>query len=521
MINAGRGSLRLLADNEVDGKPDGKPAFTLPFAAPIDLSDYRGLSFWLYVPEGVSEQFFGRNDVRATMNAFDSKNHPPTGLVKMPKDVSKKFGPGPLRALSPGWTYYYWDFTDLNELPVLSNITFMFGLIMPGYSLVELYLDEITLHSAAPMAATDVEQLALIVQNDADWTRRLKALRKLGETVSPESLKAQLNALTDESTLVKQQAIQSVSATVEALGADAQDLLREMFNSEEYVIRETILRVVVGYGEESKSLVDRMLDEALYDDVYYVRHLAYETLLERGKSIEDITAGLLDKLADADSDEERIRCVRTIDMIGPQAHSAIEPLLAVLRNANHSFELRAWALKALWWLQEEIVSPEDWALGLALEPGQIHRHLLDRVCDHLEQAGPAAVPVLREKLQSTNPQVRSRAAAILGNIGAEAAPSVDALEALAGDSKWYVAHEAKTAVEKITGRKSAAGSAPAKPKGATDVGYKVRGGFTIVTNGLVELVFKNDSQSPGPAIVREPGGVNIVDGEWLDHVLAF
>lgn len=94
MINAGRGSLRLLADNEADGKLDGKPAFTLPFAAPIDLSDYRGLSFWLYVPEGVSEQFFGRNDVRATMNAFDSKNHPPTRLVKMPKDVSKKFGPG-------------------------------------------------------------------------------------------------------------------------------------------------------------------------------------------------------------------------------------------------------------------------------------------------------------------------------------------------------------------------------------------------------------------------------------------
>ena len=523
MIKAGRGSLRLLADNEADGKPDGHPAFTLSLEKPVDLSDYRGLSFWLYVPEGVAEQFFGRKDVTVTMNAFDSKNHPPIGLVKTPEQVRRIFGSegGPLRALSPGWTYYYWDFSELNGLPVLSNVTFMFGQIMAGYSSIELYLDEISLHSAAPMQATGVEQLALIVQNDADWTRRFKALQKLGETGCPESMKAQLNALADESTLVKQLAIQSASVTAEALGADAHDVLREMFDSEEHVIREAILRIVAGYGEEGRDLVDRMLDQALYDDVYYVRHLAYETLLERGESIEGITAGMLDKLAKARSDEERIRCVRTIDMIGPQAHSATEPLLAVLRNTDHSFELRAWALKALWWLQEEVLSPEDWALGLALEPGQIHRHLLDRVCDHLEQAGPAAVPVLREKLHSTNPQVRARAAAILGNMGEEAASAVGALETLSGDSKWYVAHEAKTAVEKITGKKSAASFRPQDPGEASDVSFKEDGDYTLVTNGLVELVFKKDDQSPGPVIVREPGGENIVDGHWLDSILAF
>ena len=36
-IKNGKGSLRLLADNEADGKPDGQPTFTITLKEPVDL----------------------------------------------------------------------------------------------------------------------------------------------------------------------------------------------------------------------------------------------------------------------------------------------------------------------------------------------------------------------------------------------------------------------------------------------------------------------------------------------------
>lgn len=522
-IKHGNGSLRLFADNKADGKPDGYPSFTVCLKEPADLSNYRGLGFWVYTPKGVSQHFFGRRDITITMNDSKGGNLKNLGLVTPPDVVKINFDGTPQRALSDGWSYFFWDFKGLKKFPVLHNLTFMFGQIMETYKTVELYVDDIALYPVSPLDPhADTKQLAKILRHSQDWTKRYQALSELEKDSNPDSLKAQLLALNDNALIVRECAIKTVSLTVKNLGKEATETLKEMFGSDSFTVREAVLRIVADSPKAFASIVEGMLDTALTDDAYYVRHLAYTELLESGETPQRITKLMLKKLSEAKSDRAKIKCVRTLDMIGPEAKSATGELLAITRNKNNDFMLRAWALKAMWWIAEEKLTPQDLALGLQLKPGQIHRHILDIISKRLVAFGADALPVLKEKLKDANPQVRARAAALIGHMGKTAISAVPELKQLTKDKKWYVAWDANKAIEKITGKEISKMPAPPVTKGASDVKVQSKGDYTIIDNGLVKITFKNNDPSPGPVDMREPGGKNVVDGEWLGaNLLAF
>ncbi len=491
-IKSGKGSLHLQADNQGNAKANGNPGFYLKLDQPVDLKNYRGMGFWIYAPEGVVEHFFGRYDVKVKLNSRGADMKKELNLV--PATFSYNWTPGHMRALSLGWTYYYWDFRDFTSLPMAYDFGFSFGEVMNNDSKIELYIDDIVLYPAA-----ELDQNSNL--NDPDWTIRYKVIKALEAEQTPEALEALIKAGGDGSKLIRETSQNALLPKAIALGAKANDTLRKLFKSDDYRVRGSVLHIVIGAQKEFAGLADDMIDQALTDDVYFLRHFAYEQLLKKGETPQSVTTLILKKMAEG---KDKIACIRTLDMIGPQAEAAVPQLLAIVRDQNAPLMQRAWALKAMWWIDETKLTPADWIVGLELEPGAIHRHLLDIICRRLESAGEAAVPVLVEKLSSQDPIVRARAAALLGLIGSPE------LEKAAKDPKWYVAWEANKN-----------STSPAHVTKAADVSVKENGNTTTISNGHVELTFEKGNQCFGPSEIREPGGVNLIDGEWIYKYLAF
>ena len=136
-------------------------------------------------------------------------------------------------------------------------------------------------------------------------------------------------------------------------------------------------------------------------------------------------------------------------------------------------------------------------------------------------SGKYAVPTLIESLNAGNPQVRSRAIAILRQIGPDAKRTKNALKKIIKTDKWYIAYEADQALRAIDpGYKGKEIKPVAVVDAGADVSVRDDGKITTISNGIIEMVFENGNDEGGPKIIRRVGGDNLVDGDWLYRTLA-
>ncbi|MEZ5275340.1 MAG: DUF1961 family protein [Opitutaceae bacterium] len=485
----GRGALRLRTDDAADGKIGGSPVLEVQLDPPVDLSKYQALTFWFYVPPDKTDFFFGRYDIRVQLDD--------TPLMRT------------WPAVKAGWNWYVFDFGGLESLPEVKSLRVRIGNFLDGYGQADLRFDQFEL---TPMDKPDL--------GAASWSARYGALALLAEREGIDALGTVLDACADESIVVRSLAVKLASGLVPENTGKALPALKKILNSPRWRPRLAAMQILSNIQAEPGLGAAAIFDHALLDDNFYVRDLAYRQLRANGESEADI-ANRLVRLPGQEG-PDALPAIRMLSEIGPAARPALPGLLATLRDADRPHLVRCWALRAVWEIDETLLAPTDWALALSLNPGEVHYHLLNRAMDRLEQAASAAVPALGDCLISENPEVRARACVVLGRIGPPAAGAVEALERLLGDV-WYVAWEAAQALELI-GLGHVVGASPSPqidftPPHGVAVGETAT--TTTLGNGRVELVFRNGDPSPGPFIVRRPGGKNLFEADWLDTILAF
>jgi len=484
----GSGLLRVSTINNADGHHAGSPVFELRLDRSVDFSGYQALSFWLYVPPDKTNFFFGRHDVRVQLNDSQLMRTWP--------------------AVIAGWNWYVFEFNGLEDLPVVEKLRIRLGPFLEGYEHADLLFDQFEL---TPM---DPPQL-----DSSSWSARYHGLRDLAQENGLGALGTVLEACSDESVAVRSLAVGIASKIVPRDPQKALPDLKSILKHPHWRSRMAALEIIASLEKIPGLDAEAIFTGMLLDEVYYVRDFAYQQLLTGGKSVAEVAAILI-----ALGEETRanpIPAIRRISEIGPEAKAALTYLGDQVRDPGNSHLVRCWALRAIWEIDETKLIPADWALALALNPAEVHYHLLNRAMDRLEQASSEAVPVLISSLSSSSPEVRARACVILGSIGPKAAGASDPLRSLLGDD-WTVAWEADQALSKILpGHERSV----TKPSGASDTLADVEvietEKTTTISNGLVELVFKNGDESPGPYIVRKPGGGNLFDADWLDSILAF
>jgi rhamnogalacturonan endolyase len=255
---------------------------------------------------------------------------------------------------------------------------------------------------------------------------------------------------------------------------------------------------------EADQWVKQKLEQALLDDLYYTRQAALKGLEDLGNPQSAAVKNLAAILQKGNL-KNKIKAARCLSEIGSPAQSALSDILHVLRDAKADQKLRLWCLRAAWWTDESVLRPEDWVLGLHLEPGEIHRHLLNRAMDRLQKAGPEAIPALNTLLTSPDPQVRSRVATLLRKTGEE---GITGLEKLRNDPVWYV-------------RAAAGFDVPLPKEQHSAVKVAQDGNKVSFTNGLIKIEFDMSGQDPGPFSARITGGKNMIDSDWLYKILSF
>lgn len=485
----GEGVLRVGTVDDSQGHHSGSPVFELHLNEPVDFSKYRALSFWFYVPPEKTDFFFGRHDIRVQLNKSN------TLMRTWPAVVA-------------GWNWYVFEFSGLEDLPMVERLRIRLGPFLEGYDESDLLFDHFEL---TPMNAAELESKS--------WSSRYQALNELVETSGMDSLETVLEACSDESLAVRSLAVRLATALAPKNPEGALPALRKVLQHQSWRSRLAALQIIANIQDLPGLDAESIYEEALLDDVFYLRDFAYQQLRSIGRSPTEI-ATVLKAIAREDVSRE-VPVIRMLSEVGPEMDSALSYLRDVVRDTTRAHTVRCWALRATWEIDESILSPEDWALALDLNPGEIHYHLLNRAMDRLEQASEKAVPVLVAKLSSRNPEARARACSILGQIGPKAAGASQPLKALLSDDA-YVAWEADQALGKILpGHVSSIKESSDPDSCPDDVEVLVTETTTTIRNGLVEMVFKNGDESPGPYIVRKPGGINLFEADWLETILAF
>lgn len=486
------------------------------FAEGVDLASVESIEFQLYVPEELAGFFFGRNDVRLVINGENPRWQKP--------------------AIEAGWNSIHWELKDLYTFPQMQSLRIHLGHFMSGFKTGNVYLSDFRLNAMetpAPMIREALEAVA--VNEDLDWTQRFQAIRQLQHSGTLESIEPLLKATADGpesegmypqaidendayvnpptkgSEAVRSAARQALAAISLRVDSNAYPTLRSIFENalraEDPRTRLAVLHTISELGIDlHRDWMLHIFEQALLDDLYYVRSQARSGLARLNRGTAEVAAGLARRLKNSADDTDRRALLRGLSELGPAARPAMPEILIVLRDDTAETRLRAWALRAAWWTDESMLTPDDWIIALQLQPGEIHRHLLNRAMDRLEQASSMSVPALTQTLRSEDPQARSRAAVILRNLGPLGA---EALETLDADQPWYVQAAAGRAV------------APHRPDENAPVLIERQGAELKLSNGLIELTFDTKGQDPGPKDVRFPDGKNLLDSQWLYKLLSF
>lgn len=512
-VHEGAASLRIDVEDPGGGR-EIWPAVDVTLPEPVDLATVRAIECRVHVPAGLARNFFGRYDARFTVNGRKP-------LWSRP-------------AIEPGWTHLRWELSNLHEFPEMRSLRLQLGPIMPGFGRATMHVDSLVLEPMEALGETDAVGWARLAQDrGAPWWRRLQAIRRLEDGGDATALPALFVAVADggadegfNPTAVDLQpayinkpptgseAVRSaarralLSITVRTVATERTAVERALAGAaraDDGRMRLAAVATVAGLAPEAANARSlELLRRALLDDLYYVREQALAGLARCGVARGEVARQLGAIVANGAS-EERIAAARCLSEMGSPALPALPHLLAALRDPAADRLLRGWCLRAAWWTDESVLTPDDWVIALGLRPGQIHRHLLNRAMDRLEKAGPKAVPALARSLRSSDREERARAAVLLRKAG----PAGEAALAPArSDPAWYV-------------RAAAGVDVPAPMVSDVPVMVEETSDAFFFRNGAIEVVFDKHGQDPGPVAARLPGGPNLLDGAWLYRVLSF
>ncbi len=523
-FKSGQSSLKLVI-TEPESINRIRPAVDILIPEPIDGADIQAISVWVHVPKIFAGHYFGRYDVRILING------------------GKPFWS--VAAVKPGWNHLRWEFSNLYQQPIVDKIQLQFGPILPGYGSGEIHIDDLLVETIAPLDTDNLDDLHQLVRDaSVSWGTRFKAIRALenkGELASLSALFVAVSDGPDEegynpfaadmqtayidkgakgSQAVRSAALKAMKKISLNVSSSEQAQLKTMLTNatkdKDGRIRLAAIQVMQVIKQEptQQPWIEKVYRQTLLDDIYYIRDAAYTGLKASGSSPTGVAKYLVTILEQGQA-AEKIKAARFLSEVGSVALAALPTVVAILRDEKADHKLRQWCLRAAWWMDESVLKPEDWGLALDLEPGEMHRHLLNRAMSRLEAAGDAAIPALSTALTSTNPQVRARAAVLLvkaaginlENSAATNAASI-ALEAAKADPVDYV--------------RSAAGVQPTKKATeGSNVVVKTSDNIISFSNGFVDIEFDTNSQDPGPISARLNGGKNMIDGDWLYKVLSF
>ncbi|MCP4000982.1 MAG: hypothetical protein GY727_08730, partial [Gammaproteobacteria bacterium] len=506
----GGSSLKLVI-TEPEGVDRIRPAVDISLSEPINGTDIKAISVWVHVPKAFADHYFGRYDVRILLND------------------GKPFWSVP--AIKPGWNYLRWEFSNLYQQPEVNKVQLQFGPILPGYGKGEIHIDGLTVEAIASLDTDTLEELHQLARNAAvSWGTRFKAIRALEEKAQLASLPALFVAVSDGpneegynpfaadmqtayidkgakgSQAVRSAALKAMKKIALKVSyseqAQLETMLTDASKNKDGRIRLAAIQTMQVIKHE--TWIEHAYKQTLLDDIYYIRDAAYKGLKASGSSPTDVAKYLATVIEQSEL-YEKIKAIRFLSEVGSVALAALPTVVQTLRDDKADNKLRQWCLRAIWWMDESVLKPADWGLALDLEPGEMHRHLLNRAMSRLEAAGNDAIPVLSTALTSTNPQVRARAAVLLVKVGDAGS---NALSTAKTDPVDYV-------------RNAAGVQSTKKVKVGSNVVVKTADKIVSFSNGIVELEFDTNSQDPGPTSARLNGGKNMIDGDWLYKVLSF
>ena len=496
-IDDGAHGLKVSFEDIKDGKEGGRLTINIPIDAPIQLTGSRALIFNYYASERLSNYLFGRFDVRIKINgnALD---------WQMP-------------AVKPNWHELVWDFDDIEAMPSqITSMQIVLGDLLAGYEKEDFIVGPIKL-AALPDLATDAV-VGEVLAKDKSWANRYVALQSLATQSSSEALALAMQAAGDSSRFIRNTSVDIMHAIATSNLEQAAPVLRQGMLHDNWRVRYADIKLI----EQLKGhylWAAKYLNEGVLDDCYYIRHFCLDLMLAAGDSKAQVAHTLLPYLTCGDK-TLTLATLRILGEIGPQAGATVPVMLTILRDPMSPSELRYWALSSVWWVDDFQLTPQDWVIALALNPGEVHRHLLNKAMERLRDSGENAVPVLVAALKTPNPQVRSRAAAILKQMGPAAIGSTAALKEVIKNDKWYLAYEADQALRAIDPLYIGEDITAPKAQSTSQLTLNNNGTHTTISNGVIEMVFENGNDEGGPDIIRRVGGDNLVEGDWLYGTLA-
>ncbi len=515
-VHSGGGAIEVIANEAKNRHPLGgvRPAIVVPLIKARNMRHYREITLWVYVPESAAAHFFGRYDVRLSVN-----NGSPYWSMA---------------AVSPGWNHVVWNFARhpqnaiagsgsgaTRRLPVMRSLVINLGPLMSGYGLSKVYISDIRMVPMRRLVSTTREELESVLGDDDSWSRRFQAVERLRAIGGLRVLPALIQATEDHVPLIRGEARRAMLAVVEAVGSRAKSDLTDTLHIGTPRMQLAVVHLLTKLGPTHLGKwVLPALKHALLSNDFYVRQAARHGLGTLGFHRPEQAKYLIAKLRLKATQMAAIRCLAEI---GPGGIDAIPAELHILRDTHNQLSYRLWALRAVWWTEQRYLKPSDWVLALHPHSNLVYRHLTDLAMLRLEAAGRAGAKQLADTLMhSHDVVVQARAAEALGHIRVRyLAVAEHALGVATHNPASYVAWQARYDLHRINPAAYRLSLAGAKHAHAGPVRVTRRGNLVIVSNGIVQMTFRKTSIDPGPVSVQLDHGPNLVHSRWVHHILAF
>ncbi len=278
----------------------------------------------------------------------------------------------------------------------------------------------------------------------------LIALSKMGE-MALETVPLMVEALRDKDTNVKNAA----AFALVSLGRDALPEFRKLLKDTNANLRLMAVQALSRLSEDIDQTTATALVEALADDHARVRQTATWTLATLGTKARELGGGpavvksLLKLLQDKDL-HVRQTAVVALGQVGLDDKDDITGLAGALKDS--SFLVRGMAVQALGQYTHD-EAPMEWRMHII---GHIAAGLRDKdrrvqfiAARLLVQEGKLSLPALIKVVEKGQGSARLYAAAVLGEIGADAADAVPALQKMSRDATPEGRQAAKIALSRI------------------------------------------------------------------------
>lgn len=218
---------------------------------------------------------------------------------------------------------------------------------------------------------------------------------------------------------------------------------------------------------------------------------AIDLLLNAGWSYQDIIQYLFDQFYTSSENTQK-NIMRVFGELGSNGAAAVPELLDLISDDNLSTIVRLAGLDVLKKIDVAAISLQNWTIGLTSTCIGNYRRLYWTAFDALVEGGKNSVPLLVNLLESQDPELRNRAAIILGEIGPQADSAIPALQKAISDPEWYIRAEAANALGRIDSKNfdsqlmdSIALTPPARAD--QDVLLADLGNEVKINNGLISI----------------------------------